>query len=290
MKKNEIDALIRLLDDNDKEVFVQIENRLIEIGQEAIPFLENAWGHSLDLILQQRIENVIHKIQLDRLTHDLKTWFETDKENLLHGALIIARYQYPDLNEAKVLKKIEKIRRDVWIELNDNLTALEQVKVINHVFFTIHGFSGNTQNYHAPQNSFINNVLETKKGNPLSLALLYSEISRSVGVPIYGVNLPEHFILVYKDEASILPVNTEEKNPRLLFYVNPFSKGSIFGPKEIDNFLKQLKLKPEKSFYEPCTNVEILTRMIQNLIFSYTKLGHDDKVEELQNLLKALGK
>ena len=79
------------------------------------------------------------------------------------------------------------------------------------------------------------------------------------------------------------------QNPRLLFYINPFSKGSIFGPKEIDNFLKQLKLKPEKSFYEPCGNAEILQRMIRNLIFSFTKLGHDDKVEELENLLKALG-
>ncbi|MBK5285920.1 MAG: transglutaminase family protein [Bacteroidia bacterium] len=289
MKNNEIDALIRLLDDTDKEVFVHIEKRLIEIGQEAIPVLENAWGHSLDLILQQRIENIIHKIQLEQLTQDLKIWYEKDNDNLLNGALIIARYQYPDLNESKVHKKIEKIRRDVWIELNDNLTALEQVKVINHVFFTMHGFSGNTQNYHAPQNSFINNVLETKKGNPLSLAILYSEIARSVGVPVYGVNLPEHFILVYKDKGSILPVNADEKNPRLLFYVNPFSKGSVFGPKEIDNFLKQLKLKPEKLFYEPCSNADILQRMIRNLIFSYTKLGHDDKVEELENLLKALG-
>jgi len=289
MKNNEIDALIKLLDDTDKEVFVHIEKRLIEIGQEAIPVLESAWGHSLDLILQQRIENIIHKIQLEKLTQDLKIWYEKDNDNLLNGALIIARYQYPDLNESKVHKKIEKIRRDVWIELNDNLTALEQVKVINHVFFTMHGFSGNTQNYHAPQNSFINNVLETKKGNPLSLAILYSEIARSVGVPVYGVNLPEHFILVYKDEGSILPVNAEEKNPRLLFYVNPFSKGSVFGPKEIDNFLKQLKLKPEKLFYEPCSNADILQRMIRNLIFSYTKLGHDDKVEELENLLKALG-
>jgi regulator of sirC expression with transglutaminase-like and TPR domain len=289
MKKSEIDALIRLLDDTDKEIYNQIEKRLIEIGKEAIPELEVAWGHSLDLILQQRIENIIHKIQLEQLTHELKNWFDKDSENLLNGALIVARYQYPDLNEAKVLKKIEKIRRDVWIELNDNLTALEQVKVINHIFFTVHGFSGNTQNYHAPQNSFINNVLETKKGNPLALAILYSEVCRSVGVPVYGVNLPEHFILVYKDEGSILPVNADEKNPRLLFYINPFSKGSIFGPKEIDNFLKQLKLKPEKSFYEPCSNIEMIVRMIRNLIYAYTKLGHDDKIEELENLLKALG-
>ena len=289
MKNTEIDALIRLLDDTDKEVFTHIEKRLIEIGEEAIPVLESAWGHSFDLILQQRIENIIHKIQLEQLTQELKTWYDKDRDNLMNGALIIAKYQYPDLNIAKVLKKIDKIRRDVWIELNDNLTALEQVKVINHIFFTIHGFSGNTQNYHAPQNSFINNVLETKKGNPLSLAILYSEICRSVGVPVYGVNLPEHFILVYKDEGSILPLNAEEKNPRLLFYINPFSKGSIFGPKEIDNFLKQLKLKAEKSFYEPCGNAEILQRMIRNLVFSFTKLGHDDKVVELENLLKALG-
>jgi regulator of sirC expression with transglutaminase-like and TPR domain len=291
MKKNtELNALIRLLDDTDKEVFSEIEKRLVEIGKEAIPELEIAWGHSLDLIIQQRIENIIHKIQLENLTRDLKLWYDTDRENLLQGALTVARYQYPDLQEDKILKKVEKIKRDVWIELNDNLTALEQVKVLNHVFFTIHGFCGNTQNYHAPQNSFINNVLETKKGNPLTLALLYSEIARSVGIPIYGVNLPEHFILVYKDESGILPVATAtEQNPRLLFYINPFSKGAIFGHQEINAFLKSLKLKPEKSFFEPCTNSEIIQRMIRNLIYSFTKLGHDDKMDELQNLLKAVG-
>src|SRR5438477_6199131 len=107
-KNNELNALIRLIDDTDKEVFTEIEKRLIEIGQEAIPELEVAWGHSLDLILQQRIENIIHKIQLEQLTRDLKTWYEKDRDNLLNGALIIARYQYPDLNESKVHKKIEK--------------------------------------------------------------------------------------------------------------------------------------------------------------------------------------
>lgn len=290
MRKNtELNALIRLLDDTDKEVFTEIEKRLIEIGKEAIPELEIAWGHSLDLIIQQRIENIIHKIQLGHLTRDLRQWYDTDRDNLLLGAITVARYQYPDLNQDKILKKVEKIKRDVWIELNDNLTALEQIKVLNHVFFTIHGFSGNTQNYHAPQNSFINNVLETKRGNPLTLALLYSEIARSVGIPVYGVNLPEHFILVYKDESDILPVNTPEENPRLLFYINPFSKGAIFGHNEINAFLKSLKLKPEKSFFEPCSNADIIQRMIRNLIYSFTKLGHDDKVEELQNLLKAAG-
>ena len=86
--------------------------------------------------------------------------------------------------------------------------------------------------------------------------------------------------------------------PTLLFYAGrqrlaelalAHKLPSVFGPKEIDNFLKQLKLKPEKLFYEPCSNTEILQRMIRNLIFSFTKLGHDDKVEELENLLKALG-
>src|SRR5436190_1968728 len=83
------------------------------------------------------------------------------------------------------------------------------------------------------------------------------------GIPVYGVNLPEHFVLCYKDEEAILPIFTEENQLRILFYINPFSKGDIFGKKEIDNFLKQLKIQTEQYYYEPCTNLDMIQRLIR---------------------------
>ncbi|HEY6162973.1 MAG TPA: transglutaminase-like domain-containing protein [Bacteroidia bacterium] len=288
MTKKEIEALISLLDDPDDKIFEQIKGKLMSIGQEVIPALEHAWENSFDSLIQQRIESIIHKIQFDAVKLRLKEWAKPENQNLLAGALIIARYQYPDLDENKIAKNIEQIKQDVWLELNNNLTALEKVRVINHIIFDVHNFSGNTVNYHAPQNSYLNNVLESKKGNPLSLSILYTIIAQDLNIPIHGVNLPEHFVLAYVDDHDVLPFTGDESD-KVLFYINPFSRGAVFSRKEIDAFLKQLKLSPLQSYYEPCSNLEIIKRLIRNLIFSYEKLGYPDKSEEMQQLLNMLG-
>ena len=191
INRNEVDALIRLLDDSDSEIYNQIQDRLVHYGKEVIPILETAWSSSMDAIMQERIESIIHKIQLDDLRHEMHVWAHSGSHDLIKGALLVARYQYPELKYEDIQKMLDKLRKDAWLEMNDGLTAMEQVKVLNKIFFDIHGFSGNTQNYHAPQNSFINIALETKRGNPLMLSILYLEIARSAGIPIYGVNLPE---------------------------------------------------------------------------------------------------
>jgi len=281
----EVNALIRLLDDNDSEVFQHIESRLIHYGREVIPILEHAWSSSLDALMQERIEAIIHRIQYEDLQHQLHVWAHSGAQELVKGAILISRYQYPDLDEESIQKQLDKMRKDAWLEMNDHLTAMEQVKVLNKIFFDIHGFNGNTQNYHAPQNSFINIALETKRGNPLMLSLLYLEIARSAGVPVYGVNLPEHFVLCYKDELTEPASINDHSN--ILFYINPFSRGDIFHRKEIDSFLQQLRIEPEKLYYEPCSNKEMIQRLIRNLINSYHKLGFMDKVEELEGLMKA---
>jgi hypothetical protein len=283
MDYREIDALIRLLDDSDQEVYGQIRDRLLQCGKSAIPFLESAWGGSLDAVLQSRIEEVIHDIQFDDLKREVRVWVETGGMDILRGAVLIARYQYPDLQEETIRQQLEVIRRDAWLEMNDNLTALEQVHVLNRILFDIHGFSGNTQHYHAPSNSFINVALETKKANPLMLSIIYIEVANAAGLPIYGVNLPEHFVLCYKENADL----SAGIQGNVLFYINPFSKGDIFNHKEIDQFLQQLKLTPEPSYYIPCSNIDMIQRLIRNLMNSYQKLGYMDKVKELEGLMAA---
>jgi regulator of sirC expression with transglutaminase-like and TPR domain len=288
MNQQELNALIRLLDDTDEEVFQQIESRIVNYGKDVIPILENVWGKALDALMQQRIESIIHKIQMETLQHELRVWAETGCTDLIRGAILVARYQYPDLNEEQLLLHLEKIKRDAWLEMNESLTAMEQVRVMNKVFFDIHGFSGNTQNYHAPQNSFINVALESKKGNPLMLSIIYMEVARSAGLPVFGINLPEHFVLGYRDDQNVLPMDSGEEPTRILFYINPFSKGDIFGRKEINAFLKQLKIQRDKSYFEPCSNREMLQRLVRNLMNSYHKLGYLEKVSELEQLMLAL--
>ena len=184
MDKNEIDALIRLLEDPDEDIFKHIKGKILSLGSEVIPVLENAWENSFDHRMQVRIENIIHFIQYDTVNKQLTDWAKGGGKDLLAGVILVARYQYPDLNELKIMTHIERIKQDIWLELNNNLTALEKVRVLNHIIFDVHGFSGNTANFHAPQNSYINNVLESKKGNPLSLSVLYAIIAQRLDVNI----------------------------------------------------------------------------------------------------------
>ena len=277
MKDPEVKALISLLDDSDQEVFTHIEEKLISLGTHVIPMLEDAWSNAFDPILQHRIANIVHKIQFDMLLEDLKIWVHTNTDDLLEGALLVARYQYPELDRDKILQFIATIKKDIWLELNESLTALEQVNVMNHIFFTKHGFTGNTTNYHDPQNSYINCVIESKKGNPLALSTLYLLVTKSLGLPIYGVNLPEHFILSYLEVRE----GEEGNTGRVLFYINPFSKGSVFGKGDIDQFVKKLKLDPQNTYYQPCSNKDMILRMLRNLSYSYQKLGDTEKVDEI---------
>jgi len=278
---SEVKALISLLDDSDKEVYSHIEEKLISLGREVIPFLEDAWSHAFDAVLQQRIEAIVHRIQFENLLEDLKLWIHTNDDNLFDGALLVARYQYPDMDPSRILEQLQQIKKEIWLELNDNLTALEIINIINHVLFSNHNFSGNTANYHAPQNSFINIVLESKKGNPLTLGIVYLTIANMLGLPIYGINLPEHFVLAYCGNDEYFQL--DKKN--VLCYINPFSKGSVFGKSDIDVFVNRLKLTPQDSHYFPCSNRDIILRMVRNLSHSYQKLGDTDKVDELAQMI-----
>ena len=280
----ELSALINLLDEPDENAFGHIEMKIYSFGQEAIPILEKAWENSFEGIVQERIERIIRKIQQNVLHFEFSNWIKLGSSDLLKGFLLISRTQYPDLDEENITNRIEQMKRDAWLELNDNLTALENIKVLNHIIYDLHNFDGNKINIHAPQNSYINTLLETRKGSPLSLGMLYIIIAQKLNVPVYGVNLPQHFILAYTTEM-VKPYPDEND---VLFYLNPFNKGAVFTRREIELFIRQLKIKPEEYYFSPCTNVDIIKRLIHNLKYSYNQLGYPDKIEELENLLKLI--
>ena len=279
----EVNSLIRLLDDPDGEIFEHVHQKLLSFGTEAIDYLEMAWEEAFDPVQQERIANLVHEIQFSIVKNDLKLWHQGGAFDLLQGVLIINRYQYPDLDEQKVINQVEAIKRDVWIQMMNEASPAEQIKLINHVFYNIYGFSGNTTNHLDPQNSYLSQVLETKKGNQISLAIIYSIIAQKLDIPVYGVNLPQHFILAYLDES----LQTEFEGG-ILFYINAFNKGFIFGRRDVDMFLKQLNLKFDKQFYEPCSNTVIIKRVVRNLISAYEHLGSAEKVAELNELLEIL--
>ena len=286
-KNKELEALIRLLDEPNEGIFSQIREKLVYYGLDAVPVLEVAWDNSFDNTIQCRIEEIIHNIQQNHLRHELNDWSRNSHFDLLKGFYLLSKYQYPDLDYKDIGSKIEILKRDIWLELYSGLTALEKVKVINHIVFDIHGLKGNKTNVDAPQNYFINNLLESRKGNHLSLGVLYIILAQKLGIPIFGVDLPQHFVLAYVDEVHDERFAIADEN-EVLFYINPFNRGAIFTKNEIDVYINHLRLEKKNSFFKPCSNVTIIRRMIENLINTYDRLGYSDKVAELNELLKGL--
>ncbi len=284
MSREEIQALIQLLDDPSEEVSQTVTRNLLDQGSDILPDLEAAWEGSIDIGHQERLINLIQEIQQKTSHQMMKEWIRSGASDLLTGVYILARYQYPDLEYQEIEDPLEKIIRDVWLELNNNLTALEKVRILNHILFEVNGFSRNSSDFYSPRNSFINKVLETRKGNPISLAVVYSVIAQRLGLPIYGVNLPKNFILAYKDEM-VSGIDFEELSEDILFYINPYNKGSVLGRKEIDYFLKQQGIQPQPSHYLPCTNTEIIVRMLHNLINAFRRTGQEEKARQFAEIL-----
>ena len=287
MNTSELNALISLLDDPDEVIYEQISGQILSQGTTIVAELELAWENSKSVLQQQRIENLIQKIQFSATSDALTHWIETGGSDLLEGALIIARYQLPDFNEKKIYGYIDQLKQDIWLELNPNLTALEQVRVINHILFEVHQFVGNTNDFHHPNNSFINMVLESKRGNPLSLSIIYAILAQKLSMPIYGVNLPQHFILAYMGGENTFGLYDLDKNKEVLFYINAFSKGTIFNRNEVESYLQQLNLKANENYFYPCNNIEMIKRMINNLIFSFEKMGNEKKSNDMKLLIKS---
>jgi len=111
--------------------------------------------------------------------------------------------------------------------------------------------------------------MESRKGNPLSLSLIYSIVAQSLDIPVFGVNLPNHFILAYLDENGSSLFLPDKNEYGVLFYVNPFSKGSILDANSIKEFLDGLHLPHNREYFEPCSNSAIMRRMLTNLIASF---------------------
>jgi len=282
----ELNALVSLIDEPDQTMFGQVRDKIFAYGLDAVPLLEEAWDTTPDGQVQKRIETIIQTIQFDHNFHQLYLWRNNPAQDLLAGFILVAKYQYPELNEKTITDQVGQIIQDVWLEINNNLTPLEKVKIINHIFYDVHGFRGNKRDIQSPQNSYVNTVLETRKANPISLSIIYMVVAQSLKIPIYGINLPQNFILAYLNDF-VLDYSTVTRR-QVQFYLNVFNNGAVFTQREVEMFLRQINLEQEDRYFLPCDNTTIIRRVMNNLIFSYQNSGNPDKAAELKKLQMAL--
>ena len=200
---------------------------------------------------------------------------EDEKIDLIRGALVIARTQYPNLEIEEYAGRIERMARRV-AALAADLDQKRTMAALNSVVFEETKLRGNREDYYDPRNSFLNDVLDRGLGIPITLSIIYMEVARRVGFPLSGVGMPGHFLLKHYGESG------QE------ILIDCFNRGDILSLQECQMRLDEIysgemKLRPE--FLHPISRRQILTRMLNNLKTVYLSTRNFRKALPIADLI-----
>lgn len=259
----EIQTLLYLLEDS--SIAEEIEKHLLDRKD----LLKQYVAHTPDAIQNVYLQSVLHKLVSEEVFAAFAEWLQKGCKDIFEGCMLISQYMNPHIDTRPYFEYMHKWHQKVLSNLPVYPTPTDIVRSINLVLFKKEGFHGATENYQHPENSYLHQVIDKRKGIPLSLSVLYLSIAQRMRVPIFGVNLPAHFIMMYRDAH-------EE------FYINAFNQGVIFHKPEIDAFIQNAQLTPKPEYYNPCANIDIIKRMLVNLRNSYISSNNTEKLNLLE--------
>lgn len=275
LSDTEIQALMTLLGDTDAEVQQHVCQRIKSLGIAVIPYLEKEWGSQSDEHVQAILLDLIHELQFERLKAALAEWKAFEQRDLLKGLWILATYQFPDLSLVQLQARLKDLTMQVQAGMQASWHPYDQVSHLTYTIFDRWKFKANKQDFHNINNSLINQVLESGKGNPISLCVLYILLAQELQLPLYGVNFPNLFLLTYKTKTS-------------QFYVNAFSRGLILQRSDIDSYLRSLGVDSLEVFYEPCSHIDIVRRFVRNMWTSFDLQHMEEQKHDMELLLDLL--
>ena len=276
ISESQIKALVRLLSDENDRVVKTISNRLIEIGDSAVPFLQEAEIEQPEMA--RRIEAVLDEIRGARLEEEFRDLASSpdDPIDLEKGELLIARYAYPTLDVAAYAQRLDDMAREMRDRIGQRVSGEEAVKTLSRYLFTEQGFRGNNKNYYEADNSYLNRVLDRRTGIPISLSIVYLLIAQRLDLPVFGIGMPGHFLVKFESE-------------RYKVFVDCFNAGALLTEKDCARFLRQAGYGFEEKFLQKSSTRAILIRTLKNLVAIYHKLDEPVKEVRLTRFVELLG-
>ena len=283
---NEISALFTLIDDPDEEVFGAVSDKIVDYGKNIIPNLEHLWETTPNETTQNRIELLIHKLHYTDLTEDFRQWSVSGHHDLMLGAMLACKFQYPEVSTTPVLQEIEKVRRNIWLELNNYLTPLEQINIVTSILYSYYGLKGTETNYREPQEFLLHKTLEAKRGNQVSNGILYLILCELLDIPVRAIYIPKQFIIAffkpgYSEENLPNPVNKIE------FFIDPTS-GQVFTHHDVENYFKRIAVPPVGAYFKPQKNKQVIRILLEEYGKCFDSEKDAFKREELLALAKML--
>ena len=181
---------------------------------------------------------------------------EDERIDLLRGALTIARTEYPNLDIESYVSRIESFADRVGRRVRDIGDPAQSIFALNTVLFGEEKLRGNREEYYDPRNSFLNDVLDRRLGIPITLALVYMEVARRIGFPLFGVGMPGHFLLKHYDPEGRQVL------------IDAFNGGHILSAKDCKERLNEIyagQVTFQPQFLMSVSRRQMLTRILNNL-------------------------
>lgn len=283
----ELNALFTLIDDPDEVVYTTVTEKLVGYGKPVIPNLEHLWETTPNQVIQERIEMIIHRLHFTDLQNDLTEWNSSACPDLLFGALLIAKFQYPDLPITPVVHDIEKIRRNVWLELNSFLTPLEQANVFSSIIYNYYHLKGIELKYENPDEFFIHKVLESKKGNAIANSIIYQILCEKLEVNARIIGIPKQSIIAFFNSEFELGEPDTLYRDQILFFVDA-TNGQAYSHNDIETYLKRMGLSMDPDYFIPLSHPQIINQLIKQVAKCFCKNEELYKKEELMQLASIL--
>ena len=278
LSERQRNALVKLLDDEDPQIYEHIRKKIIECGPEIVKLLKPL-ANSENTLLRTRASEIIYHF----LKEDADSTFlafclrHGDNLDLEQGIWLLAKTQYPDLNQQAYQALIDAFAIEIAQRLKLATRGISIINTINVFMFDELRFSGNEQDYYNPDNSFMNKVLDNRVGNPVSLCSLYILLAQRLKLPIVGISLPGHFMCRFQ-------TSVEE------FYIDVFNRGRILTKSDCIRYLRNTNRNLHEGFLAPVCPRSILLRMCSNLHQIYQQREQLDLAEKYQRYLVALAK
>lgn len=278
LTKSQQVALLSLLTDEDPVVYQTVREKILSCGHPATEWLR---PHivSDDPALRRRAREIV--LHFDRQTADdqflafcLRHGEDFDLEQ---GAWLLAQTRYPLINIEGYKAVLDGYADELRLRLEDSGDPLEVLSAVNRYLFRELGFEGNEENYYAPENSYLNRVMDRRTGNPINLCLFYMLVARRLRLPITGIGLPGHFICRYQSTAAEI-------------YFDPFNQGKILSKGDCLQYLANGTLGFADETLAPISARRFLMRICNNLHQIYQRLELAGEATRLQRYKVALSR
>ena len=273
----QISHLIQLLTDRDEFVRQKVREQLIELGEDALPFLEMA-VRSEDVPLRIQAQDVIARIFPIKLAGKFRQLAHKGLAryvDLEEGMLLIMEFGYPNFDPKVCRETLDSLARRLEQNLAPDADPAQTITTVAQLLFQQENFKGNKVNYADPDNSYLNKILEHKTGLPITLSALCVLIAGRLDLPIVGVGLPGHYIAKYNLPEGGL-------------YFDPFHQGRSLTRADCVKIVEQFGQPFEEHFLSQSTHRETLIRMMNNLVQVYQSTDEREKAETLTGFIKIL--